>query len=196
MLVSLCLPYPIGALYCAVHRSLDHYRGWWGVSGAVRGTVTIDGSAWQLFAGTADCHVGTHHQALRVVARSERVTGANALRMDNYNSASAVKSYDWTFIATEGRKTEQDWLESMWLKISYIIGRNVFLITSATGKSVVPLKIWGSTPLRIVGTFNHYIVQNHEKSPSSNQIPMWTPGKILQFLVCSINNKHKTRTRK
>ena len=136
------------------------------------------------------------HQAFRVVASSEPVTGANTLRMDNYNSASTVKSCDWAFIATEGGKTEHDWPEPMWLKISYIIGRNVFRITSATTKSVVPLKIRGSTPLRIVGTFNHYTVQNREKSPSSEQILTWKPGKLLQFLVCSINNKHKTRTRK
>jgi hypothetical protein len=136
------------------------------------------------------------HQAFRVVASSERVTGANALRMDNYNSASAMKSCDWASIATEGAKTQQNWPEPVWLKISYIIGRSVFLITSATAKSVVPLKIRGSTPLRIVGTFNHYTVQNREKSPLSEQIPMWKYGKLLQFLVCSINNKHKTRTRK
>ena len=30
------------------------------MSWAVRGTVAIDGTTGQLFAGTADCHVGTH----------------------------------------------------------------------------------------------------------------------------------------
>ena len=136
------------------------------------------------------------HQAFRVMASSERMTGANALRMYNYNSASAAKACDWASVATEGGKTEQDWPEPVWLKISYIIGKSVFLITSATATSVVPLKIRGSTPLRIVGTFNHYTVQNREKSPSSEQIPMSKPGKLLQVLVCSIYNKHKTRTRK
>jgi len=51
-------------------------------------------------------------------------------------------------------------------------GQKLCLNTSTIAKSAVPLKIRGSTTLRNVGTFNHYAVQNREKTPSSDQIPL------------------------
>jgi hypothetical protein len=47
-----------------------HHRGSLGVSGAVRGTVAIDGHTGQLFARMTDCHAGTHKTKTSSISNS------------------------------------------------------------------------------------------------------------------------------